>query len=390
MGLTQTGPRRYKPLEECRRIIQKYCDRQEQRVDENDDEKLDGTSAVSYTNHVRWYDDWLTYIDKEPSEVTSGDVEDTASQLDWEFKGVTPRNRFDRIKHFHGWLLKRQEVDSNLYELWDPVEDLGLTKTTEQVKQLGEDEDYACSVEDIKSMEKHPGRYEIRNQLIIRLMWHTAMRRDELANIEMRDIDDDARTITIRKQVSKTDEERVVGWKDSAQGLLDMWRAQRERWNVNEQPYLFIGERGGRLDGGGINDIIVKSAYRAGINRKLYGDANAPREILDYTGDEIEADELQPDDLYRTKGNELIHEPTGITLDEAKFEFGDPIPNRDLITSHSVRHGTATKMIQEDHCDPYRVSRYCGHSSVEFTIKTYVEQGSDDGLPALDDFNPDE
>jgi integrase/recombinase XerD len=387
MGLTQSGPHRYKPLEDCRLIIQKYCDRQETRVDENDPDKLDGSSATSYTNHVRWYDDWLNYIGKEPTELTGGDVEDTASQLLWEFHGTTSRNRWDRINHFHGWLVKREDAESNPYEPWDPVEDFGLTKTTEQSKHLDTDEDYACTVSDIKAMEKHPGRYEIRNQCIIRLMWHTGCRRDELASVEMRDIDFDARTIRIREEVSKTDEERYVGWLDSATGLLDMWLAQRDGWNQKEHPYLFIGERGGRIDGNAINEIIVNSAYRAGINRPLYADSNAAREILGYDG---EIDELDPEDLTRDDDYNLVHKPTDTVIDETDIQYGDPIPNRDKITSHSVRHGTATKMIQDDDCDPYRVSRYCGHSSVEFTITTYVDQDSDDGLPALDNYRPDE
>jgi hypothetical protein len=31
-----------------------------------------------------------------------------------------------------------------------------------------------------------------------------------------------------------------------------------------------------------------------------------------------------------------------------------------------------------------------GHSSVELTIENYVEENTKDGLPAPDDYNPDE
>jgi len=43
-----------------------------------------------------------------------------------------------------------------------------------------------------------------------------------------------------------------------------------------------------------------------------------------------------------------------------------------------------------DGCDSYPVSRYMGHSSVELTIENYVEENTKDGLPAPDDYNPDE
>lgn len=362
MGLNQTGPHRYKPLNDCRENISEYIEEFHIDADDNDSDAIDEVSAVSYEGHLKWYDHWLDHLDKNEFELKGSDARKMATQLKWEFNGTTPRNRYDRITHFHDWLVKNEYTEKNPYKRWTSRE-LKLTKTTEQSKHLDEGEDYACSVSDIKAMEKHPGRYEIRNQLIIRLMWHTGCRRDELASIEIAieeedemrgenekahdDIDIDKRTIHIRNSVSKNNEERYVGWKESVDGLLNMWLSQRDRWNTNNHPYLFIGERGGRLDGDAISEIIVQSAYRAGINRKLYADANA-----------------------------------------AVDEDGNPIKNRDLITSHNVRHGLATKMIDDD-CDPYRVSRYMGHSSVEFTIENYVEEDPKDGLPALEDYNPD-
>jgi len=348
MGLNQTGPHRYKPLEDCRENIVEYIDEQHIDADDNDDDSLDEVSAVSYEGHLKWYDHWLDHLGKDELKLKGSDARKMATQLKWEFNGTTPRNRYDRITHFHDWLVKNEYAEKNPYKRWHPRKDLKLTKTTEQSKHLDDGEDYAVSASEIQAMERHPGRYEIRNQLIIRLMWHSGCRRDELASLTIDDIDPAEQTIHIRSSVSKNNEERYVGWKDSVNGLLNMWLSQRDRWNTNDYPYLFIGERGGRLDGEAINEIIVQSAYRAGINRKLYADANA-----------------------------------------AVDEDGDPIKNRDLITSHNVRHGLATKMI-DDGCDPYRVSRYMGHSSVEFTIEKYVQEDPKDGLPALDDYNPDE
>lgn len=348
MGLTQSGPHRYKPLEDTRELIYEYVDELHLNSDDADEEALDAVSASSYEGHLKWYDHWLDSLDKDELEVDGKDARRMANQLKWEFNGTTPRNRYDRIAHFHDWLVKNEYTDSNPYKRWHARKDLKLTKKTAQSKHLEDGEDYACTVSDIQAMEENPGRYEIRNQCIIRLMWHSGCRRDELASVEMRDIDTDERTIHIRESISKTNKERYVGWKDSADGLINMWLAQRDRWNTRGHPNLFIGERGGMLDGEGINEVIVNSAYRAGINRPLYADANA-----------------------------------------AVDDDGDPIPNRDLITSHNVRHGLATKMI-DDGCDPYRVSRYMGHSSVEFTIRNYVEEDPKDGLPALEDYNPDE
>jgi integrase len=55
---------------------------------------------------------------------------------------------------------------------------------------------------------------------IVRTLLHTAMRRDEAASLQPRDLDFDAKTITIRAEVAKTRQARVIPMDDAIAGVL--------------------------------------------------------------------------------------------------------------------------------------------------------------------------
>jgi integrase/recombinase XerD len=358
--------RKYRKHTDCRTDIKNWCQNELDSADDNDDEANDVSTAKAYVKDLRYFDHYLDYYTEQQQaddeipedEKFSGKLWDFSTQDAWllashlkhEFNGTVPLNRYNAIKRFYRWGSVMKKIDENPLAQWNTQKELKLTKTTATETKLDDDDDYPCRVDDIRAMEENAGKYPIRNACLIRLLFHTGCRRDEVASLRIQDIDFDDRTIQIRESIAKNNEERYVGYKPSLDGMLSLWRKKRERWNTKGYDELFIGERGGKLSGEAINDLVVRAANRAGINRPLYADANA---------------RIDP-------------------------ETGKLIKNRHLISSHNIRHGTATKMIQDDNCDPYRVSRYMGHKSVEFTIKKYVDQETDDGLPALDGFRPDE
>ena len=73
----------------------------------------------------------------------------------------------------------------------------------------------------------------------MRVLLHTAMRRNEAASLQARDLDFDARTITIRAEVSKTRQARTVPMNDA---LVDMLR---ERLRGLKRDGFVFGEGSG-------------------------------------------------------------------------------------------------------------------------------------------------
>lgn len=334
------APKRYKPLDECRDAICKYIN----RLSTSENSRSEG-SITRYKQDLRWLDGWLDDEGfDEVTDITSAGAEDMMIQLSTEFSGTTPRYRWDRIFAFFEWLERREQIPSNPLRKWDSEKgEYGLTKSTQQSEELGDDENYAVSQDDVRKMEKHCGEPKIRNQLIIRMMWQTGMRRGEMASLTRDMIHRDAREIHLPPSVTKNSKKRIIGYQESLDGLLRSYidgGLRDESLAGRETEKVFIGVRGGNLRGEAINEVIRKAADNAGINRKLeYEPANGG--------------------------------------------------SRWLITSHNVRHGFASHLVNNTEAGLWEVSRQLGHSSVKITEETYVEDEPDAGLEHIKRYGPD-
>jgi len=356
LGLTQSGQRSYKPIGDCREDIKKYAKYIQNTSKDESRKKRDVASGEKIIRHLRCYDHWLDAEGCDsPRDITPVDVEDLSVALASGFNGTTPRERFDSVKAFHHWLARRTGND--------PFQDLigsdfELYKETEQ-EQLVKDEDYPVTDEQIELMMEHCGAPKRRNQLIIKFMYQTGVRRGEAAGIEIDDLDRDTRTLHIREEVAKYGKERYVAWQPSLDPLLDEYLDEGARKALlagKDSNTLFIGERGADLRGAAINDMVKTAAQNAGINQTIYADSNAKREI---TGEDDNGDPI----------------------------YGDPIENRWQITSHNIRVGFGTRMV-ENGCQIYKLSKAMGHNSVEITEKRYAKPDPDIALDDVRKFGP--
>lgn len=347
-------PPRYKSVEECRQEIQQYIGQLESGTDDEDPERRNQGSTQRYKQDLRWYDHWLDDADIESvTAVTPAEANLVGQGLSDEFNGTTDLYRWDRIYAFHDWLRRMGLTDSNPYERWneDKNEIFGFSKSTEQSRQLGAEEKYATSQKDTRLMEENVGTYRVRDQLIIRLMWQTGIRRGEASKLKIEDLDRDEREITIREEIAKNNEERVVAYQQTLDGLLKEWldHGYREEMAAStDHDNLFVGERGAPLSGDRINEIIIDAAHEAGINRKIYADANAPVD-----------------------------------------EDGNRVPNRWKISAHNVRHGFGTYMVNDTDAGLWEVSKAMGHSSVKITEDIYVEDDPRAGLEHVHKYGPE-
>lgn len=348
-------PRRYKPIEECRPEISDYADELAFGTDDDDTDKRQSNSTKRYEQDLRWFDAWLDAEDIDSAhDVTPAEANRLGRALSTEFSGTTGRYRWDRIYKMYTYFTKMQHIDENPLETWNDskTERWGLTKTTAQSRQSEEgNEGYAVSQEEVRMMEENVGRNRVRDQLLIRLLYQSAMRRGEAEALTLDMMDRNRREITIPASVAKNDKSRVVVWQPNLDGLLQKWldRGYRDEYLAGgDHNHLFIGERGAPLSADAINDIVVNAADRAGINEKTHADANAPL----------------PED------------------------GSDPEPNRWKITAHSLRKGAATAMIQTD-ADLLSVSTYLGHSDPSVTQTRYLSYDPRAGVNDGHQFGPE-
>jgi integrase/recombinase XerD len=347
-------PPRYKPISECREYITDYAEELAAGTDDNNSDKRASASTNRYNQDLRWYDGWLDSEEIDSAlDITPAVTNRLGRTLSNEFSGTTGRYRWDRINAMYDYFADMDMIDSNPLARWNKRKDekWGLTKGTEQEEQLEDGEEYAVSDSDLQAMEEAVEQNRVRNQMLLRWLYHSAMRRGEASAVTLDMIDENARTVHLPGSVTKNNRPRTVGWNRSLDGLLHQWLhggLRDEYLGGRDHDYLFVGERGAPMSGDAINEVVVTAANNAGINRKLYADANA-----------------------------------------AIDDDGNPIPNRSKISAHNVRHGAITRLVNKtDLQDLYAVSRYAGHSSVEITEKRYVEYDPDVGIRGVRDYLP--
>ncbi|WP_408956675.1 tyrosine-type recombinase/integrase [Natrinema sp. 74] len=269
------------------------------------------------------------------------------------FNGTTPQNRWKQIYNLYDDLRRSGKIDDNPMEKWDEVKRtrFGITKSTEQSKHLEDGEDYAPSRDEIELMLENVGVPRHRNQTLIRFLYQTGLRRGEAADLTLDDINRDTREVVVRASVAKNGTKRTVAWQKSLDGLMDLWLDVDRDAYTNGDPdnrWLWVNRSGGKMEGESINEVVVKAACNAGVNRALYADANAP-------------------------------------LDEND----EPIPNRWKISAHNLRVALGTYLANETEAGIYEISRALGHKSVKITEEKYVEDGDRAGLADLKKYGPD-
>jgi integrase/recombinase XerD len=105
---------------------------------------------------------------------------------------------------------------------------------------------------------------DTRDRAIIVLFAKTGVRRQELVNMDVEDIDWTAQSITLKPTPKRTN--RRVYFDDETARLLKVWLRLREARGASAKGPLFINQRAGRLNRNRIYDIVTRIATEAGFH----------------------------------------------------------------------------------------------------------------------------
>lgn len=300
----------------------------------------------------------------------------------------TYKTRKTDLNHFHGWLQENgyELEDAETWMLhdyfrhlqsegyapatiggrWDSIfqlfKDLSRRGIIED-HPMGEDDmkrgDYTSpknraetEAEDISYVTKgelenlvaHVPDPKLRNRLLLRLMFQTGLRANEVTRVRLSDLSDwdeeeqefepDERSIEI--YAKKTHDRRTVYYQESLDFLLKEWLEGGYRAaypTAGESEYLFVTRQREKIYDSHINRIVKDAAENAGIQEELYTDMNGH--------------------------------------------------SRYLITAHTLRHGHAVYSLK---CgiDIRTISKHMGHEHLEMT-KRYLDLIDEDVRDAYRD-----
>lgn len=105
---------------------------------------------------------------------------------------------------------------------------------------------------------------DIRDKAVITLLAKTGIRRKELINLDVDDVNIVEQSIRLKPTPKRTN--RTVFFDDETAIILHRWLRARESRNTKCSKALFINNEGGRLNRNGVYSIVIKAAERVGLH----------------------------------------------------------------------------------------------------------------------------
>jgi len=202
----------------------------------------------SYINDLYYF---YLFINKNLLNITEKDIREYLEYLNIKKeKSTSVRRKISTFKTFYKFLYQNDYIDKKDY----PLSRIVFPKVE---KRLPKFIYYNDLLEII--CESSNGKDGIRDKLIIEMLYATGVRVSELVNIKINDIDFNNRRIIIN---GKGNKERIVYFGEYAEDCLKIYL---NTYKKNNENYLFVNSKGGKLTQRGVRYILDKIMNRLSI-----------------------------------------------------------------------------------------------------------------------------
>lgn len=251
--------------------------------------KADST-AYDYARIAREWAEWLANPgtkdydtnsrdrdSKQVWEATTGDLQVfLRQQLNSGISGNTVQNRRWSLSTFYNELKEMSQEGFDVPDFENPAEDLDTSdwqalkngsKKEQELKEV-----YYLEPSEVDELAENVSNPKLRNELIIRLLYQTGLRRGELARTRLEDVDTDERAIKVR--ATKTHLNRTVYYQPSLDTLLNRWvNVERKSLVTAGSEYLFPTYKTEQITPKQINRTVRKAADNAGLQAQVFTNA---------------------------------------------------------------------------------------------------------------------
>lgn len=217
-------------------------------------------TAEAYGRDLR---DFASFLGKDEemndaAEVTSADVR--AWLADMARNGLSPRSlrrKTQAARAFFRWIRKQGEISNN------PAAEVQLAKIGRKLPEFVREQEME-EILDNPILGGDPS-LNIRNKLIINILYSCGIRRDELAKITDADVDFHQKEIRVH---GKRDKTRIIPVADELLKDIKEWQTVRNSLYSFPSPAPLICSKRGRLTGRAIYEIVHKLLMATGATHK--------------------------------------------------------------------------------------------------------------------------
>jgi len=184
------------------------------------------------------------YKDKELFHIDENDIRLYLQLLIQQERSDSYVNQMiNSIKFYYEVVL---EMPNRFYSIERPIKKETLPKV--------------ISLEEVQSIIKNTNN--IKHKCVVSLLYSAGLRRGELLNLKLEDIDSQRMVITIKNGKGNKDRQTIL-----SESVLKDLRIYYIAWKPKE--YLFEGVNGGQYTATSILNIIKKAAKKAGIKKNI-------------------------------------------------------------------------------------------------------------------------
>lgn len=217
-------------------------------------------TAEAYGRDLR---DFASFLGKDEemndaAEVTSADVRSWLA--DMARNGLSPRSlrrKTQAARAFFRWIRKQGEISNN------PAAEVQLAKIGRKLPEFVREQEME-EILDNPILGGDPS-LNIRNKLIINILYSCGIRRDELAKITDADVDFHQKEIRVH---GKRDKTRIIPVADELLKEIKEWQTVRNSLYSFPSPAPLICSKRGRLTGRAIYEIVHKLLMATGATHK--------------------------------------------------------------------------------------------------------------------------
>lgn len=216
-------------------------------------------TSTSYQNDLLEYQKFIIKFKIDYCNISKDQIREYLKYLDQlKYSKSTISRNLSALRHFYSYLEINNKVKTNPFKsIHNPKKDKKLPNF------LQPDE-----LQKIFDSLKIETPLEIRNRLIVELLYATGLRVSELTDIKLSSIDINNHEIKVR---GKGNKERIVYFGDYAEKYLRLYleTARPLLIKKNKSDYLFLNNTGTNLSTRGVEEIIDKIVREASLKHNI-------------------------------------------------------------------------------------------------------------------------
>ncbi|MCI8575575.1 MAG: tyrosine recombinase [Bacilli bacterium] len=216
-------------------------------------------TITSYEQELVKYFNYLEENQIKKEQITKEEIRKYLKKLDQNKQGKsTISHNISVIRAFYNFLLREGKITKNI---WSLIKNPKLPKKIPNFLTTME-------IEKLFSYQENQTPYDIRNRLIIELLFATGLRVSELVNIKLQDIDLANRSI---RTLGKGKKERIVYYGEYAEEVLKKYlnESRTKLLSQKKSDYLFVGKNSIKLTRERISEILDEIVKKVGLQHHI-------------------------------------------------------------------------------------------------------------------------